>query len=141
MIDPATFNTLRQFRAGVYDRFGARRDALFELLDAATVAGLVPSLAYLSLPPVHRRRWGSLYDALVAGDIDAPALRELLRPLSAGEQSTVKAHPTMSDRANRHRHWLQRRSRQHPVGNRNRVVRRPWKAAARPSVREALASS
>jgi len=41
MIDPATFNTLRQFRAGVYDRFGARRDALFELLDAATVAGLV----------------------------------------------------------------------------------------------------
>ena len=43
MIDPATFNTLRQFRAGVYDRFGARRDALFELLDAATVVGLVPS--------------------------------------------------------------------------------------------------
>jgi hypothetical protein len=53
MIDPATFNTLRQFRAGVYDCFGARRDALFELLDAATVAGLVPSLAYLSLPAVH----------------------------------------------------------------------------------------
>src|SRR5713101_5244249 len=62
MIDPATFNTLRQFRAGVYDCFCARRDALFELLDAATVAGLVPSLAYVSLPPVHRRRWGSLDD-------------------------------------------------------------------------------
>src|SRR5438132_760575 len=87
MIDPATFNTLRQFRAGVYDCFGARRDALFELLDAATVAGLVPSLAYLSLPPVHRRRWGSLYDALAAGDIDAPALRELVAryPLDDGQ--------------------------------------------------------
>src|SRR5260370_8864537 len=78
MLDPLTLNTLRQFRAGVYDFFGARRDALFELLDAATVAGLVPSLAYLSLPPVHRRGWSSLYDALAAGDIDAPALRELI---------------------------------------------------------------
>src|SRR5438132_646296 len=87
MIDPATFNTLRQFRAGVYDCFGARRDALFELLDAATVAGLVPSLAYLSLPPVHRRRWGSLYDALAAGTLEAPALRELVAryPLDDGQ--------------------------------------------------------
>src|SRR5207244_11234724 len=78
---------LRQFRAGVYDCFGARRDALFELLDAATVAGLVPSLAYVSLPPVHRRRWGSLYDALAAGVIDAPALRELVAryPLDDGQ--------------------------------------------------------
>ncbi len=87
MLDRATFNTLRQFRAGVYDRFGARRDALFELLDAATVAGLVPSLAYLSLVPVHRRRWGSLYAALAAGRLDAAALRELIAvyPLDDGQ--------------------------------------------------------
>jgi hypothetical protein len=87
MIDPATFNLLRQFRARVYQRFDKRADALFELLDAVTVAGLVPSLAYLSLPPVHRRRWGSLYDALAAGDIDAPALRELVAryPLDDGQ--------------------------------------------------------
>jgi hypothetical protein len=87
MIEPATFNRLRQFRARVYDCFGPRRDALFELLDAATVAGLVPSLAYLSLPPVHRRRWGSLYDALAAGDVDAQALRELVAhyPLDDGQ--------------------------------------------------------
>ena len=45
MIDPTVFNTLREFRAGVYRRFGARRDALFDLLDAATVAGVVASLA------------------------------------------------------------------------------------------------
>jgi hypothetical protein len=85
MIEPATFNRLRQFRARVYDCFGPRRDALFELLDAATVAGLVPSLAYLSLPPVHRRRWGSLYDTLAAGDVDAPALRELVACQDGGE--------------------------------------------------------
>ena len=64
MLDPVMFNSLRRFRAGVYGAFGARRDALFELLDAATVAGLVPSLAHLSLPAVHRRGWGSLYAAL-----------------------------------------------------------------------------
>ena len=49
MIEPTTFNTLRQFRARVYEHFDARRDALFELLDAATVAGLVPGVGeYLS---------------------------------------------------------------------------------------------
>jgi hypothetical protein len=87
MIDPVLFNTLRQFRAGVYNRLGARRDALFDLLDAATVAGLVPSLAYLSLTAVYRRGWGSLYDALAAGTMDAPALRELVGrwPLDDGQ--------------------------------------------------------
>ncbi len=87
MIDPATLETLRGFRRGVYARFGARRDALFDLLDAATVAGLVPSLAYLSLPAVHRRGWGSLYDALAAGTLDEAALRDLLGqyPLDDGQ--------------------------------------------------------
>src|SRR5918995_5514692 len=87
MIDPVLFNTLRQFRAGVYQRFGSRRDALFEVLDAAMVAGLVPSLAHLSLMAAHRRRWGSLYDALAVGTLDAPALRELVGrwPLDDGQ--------------------------------------------------------
>ena len=87
MVDPILVNTLRQLRAGVYRSFGARRDALFELLDAATVAGLVPSLAHLSLTTVHRRTWGSLYDALAAGTINEPALRELVGrcPLDDGQ--------------------------------------------------------
>ena len=78
MIDPVMFNSLRRFRGGVYGAFGARRDALFELLDAAMVAGLVPSLAHLSLTAVHRRKWGSLYDALSAGSMNVAALRELV---------------------------------------------------------------
>ena len=55
MVDPVMFNSLRRFRAGVYGAFGARRDALFELLDAATIAGLVPSLAHLSLTAADLR--------------------------------------------------------------------------------------
>jgi hypothetical protein len=87
MIDPATFHALRAFRADVYCRLGARRDALFELLDAATVAGAVPSLAHVSLPALHRRGWGSLYAALAAGTLDVPALRELVgcHPLDDGQ--------------------------------------------------------
>jgi len=71
----------------VYEHFAARRDALFELLDAATVAGLVPSLVYLSLAAVHRRGWGSLYDALAAGRLDAAGVRDLLAsyPLDDGQ--------------------------------------------------------
>jgi hypothetical protein len=86
MVDPATFTALRAFRARVYSRFGARRDALFELLDAATTAGLAPSLAHLSLAAVHRRGWGSLYAALAVGTMDLPALRELVgrHPLDDG---------------------------------------------------------
>jgi hypothetical protein len=87
MLDPVVFNSLRRFRAGVYGAFGARRDALFELMDAATVAGLVPSLAHLSLTAVHRRGWGSLYDALAAGTLDTAALRRLVGrwPLDDGQ--------------------------------------------------------
>jgi hypothetical protein len=87
MINPVLLNTLRQFRAGVYRRFGGRRDARFDLLDAAIVAGLVPSLAHLSLTAVHRRGWGSLYDALASGSLDAPRLRELVGryPLDDGQ--------------------------------------------------------
>jgi hypothetical protein len=87
MIDSVLFNTLRQFRAGVYQRFGSRRDALFELLDGALVAGLVPSLAHVSLTAVHRRGWGSLYDALASDSQDAPRPRDLVSrsPLDDGQ--------------------------------------------------------
>src|ERR1700687_2752712 len=87
MITPVTVNCLRKFRAEVYQCFGTRRDALFELLDAAATAGLVSSLAHLSLEPVHRRVWGRLYDGVAAGSVDAPGLRGVLSryPLDDGQ--------------------------------------------------------
>src|SRR5215207_2313122 len=56
----------------------AFRAALFELTDALLSAGAHPSLAHLSLAPLHRRGWGSVYAALRRGEIDDQALRDLL---------------------------------------------------------------
>jgi hypothetical protein len=62
------------FRSRLYGCFRRRVDALFELCDALLTAGSVPSPVHLSLVPVHRRGWGSLYAALEKGRIDDGAL-------------------------------------------------------------------
>src|SRR4051812_7793262 len=87
MNDLPPFHALQAFRTGVYQRLGARRDALFEALDAATTVGPVPSLPYLSLAALHRRGWGSLYAALAEGRLDVSALRTLVsrHPLDDGQ--------------------------------------------------------
>jgi Transposase DDE domain len=79
--------TLRTFRAELYACFEQRADALFELMDAVLTAGPVTSPAHLSLEAVHRRGWGSVYDALALGRIDTEACRALLarQPLAAGQ--------------------------------------------------------
>lgn len=72
---------LHGFRDSLYRCFGRRADALFELTDAILTAGYVPSPPHLSLAPIHRRGWGSLYAALSKGGIGDEALRELLAGL------------------------------------------------------------
>src|SRR5215213_1075457 len=68
---------LRTFRRDLHDECMRRRaDALFELTDAFLTAGLVPSPSHLSLAPVHRRGWCSLYAALAKGRIDDGVVRE-----------------------------------------------------------------
>jgi hypothetical protein len=69
---------LRAFRGQLHACFPRRADALFELTDAILTAGTVPSPPHLSLVPVHRRGWVSLYAALSKGRIEAGALRDLL---------------------------------------------------------------
>ena len=79
--------TLAAFRRELYRCFDRRADALFELTDALLTADPIASPAYLSLEPVHRRRWGSLYAALAHGDIDEAGLRTLIgrHPLADGQ--------------------------------------------------------
>ena len=78
---------LHAFRQAVYEAFGARRDALFDLLDALLTAGAVPSPVHLSLAPAFRRGWGRLYAALARGEVCGAAVERLLaaQPLPLDE--------------------------------------------------------
>jgi hypothetical protein len=55
---------LKTFRQEVYNRLGAARDATFELTDAVLLTRNAYCLADLSLSPVFRRKWPSIYEAL-----------------------------------------------------------------------------
>jgi hypothetical protein len=91
-MDSSALDTFRAFRNSLYNCLHRRADALFELTDALLTAEAVPSPVHLSLQPSHRRGWGSLYNALSHGRIDAQALRRLLahHPL-AGSKTPVYA--------------------------------------------------
>src|SRR5258706_9697600 len=71
------WEALRAFRHEVYPLFGCRRDALFEALDAVLSAPTLETPAHLSLTPICRRGWGSLYAALNAGTMDLTRLETL----------------------------------------------------------------
>jgi hypothetical protein len=66
------------FRAELHACFTRRADALFELGDALLCAQAFSALPHLSLEPVCRRGWGSVYDALASGRVDTERLRDLL---------------------------------------------------------------
>jgi hypothetical protein len=69
---------LDAFRSELHACFPRRADALFELGDALLCTPAVESLPHLSLEPVCRRGWGSVYAALARGEVDAERLRDLL---------------------------------------------------------------
>jgi hypothetical protein len=77
------------FRAAIYAAFGARRDALFEVLDALLTSEPGGSPVHLSLAPLHRRGWGSFYAALAEGEIVADTMEGVLAayapPVGASE--------------------------------------------------------
>jgi len=70
---------LADFRQLFYDRILLRAaDALFELLDAVLTTRAITCFAELSLAPVFRRGWPSLYEALDDGVIDTKAMLPML---------------------------------------------------------------
>lgn len=103
---------MRAFRQSLYDSFVRARDALFELLDALLLSAPLTSFPELSLQPVFRRRWPSLYAALDDGRLDDNRLLRLLvahlparePPLLVGDH-TAWARPyayTLADRGLQH---------------------------------------
>ncbi len=72
-------NKLIEFRQAVYENgILARRDALFDLLDALISEGPVSSFAMLSQSSQFQRKWPSLYAAVEDGEIDSQWLRTYL---------------------------------------------------------------
>ena len=58
------YQKIQQFRNKIYRLLGPAKDATFELMDAVLLTRKAYSFAELSLSPVFRRKWCSLYEAL-----------------------------------------------------------------------------
>lgn len=59
-----SFTDLKEFRKRAYCLLGNGKDSLFDLMDAVLTSRGVSSFAELSLSPVFRRTWPSLYKVL-----------------------------------------------------------------------------
>jgi hypothetical protein len=59
-----TLDRLKKFRQETYALLGNGRDAAMDLMDAVLVTRSPRSFAELSLSPVFRRKWPSLYESL-----------------------------------------------------------------------------
>ncbi len=72
-----TLEQLKQFRTGAYTILSKAKDALFDLMDAVLVTRSVYSFAELSLSPVFRRQWSSVYEAIQDGNPPGTELMKL----------------------------------------------------------------
>jgi len=86
-VTASSLEPLTRFRQQMYQLFTPRQDALFDLTDALLTTGPMLSPAHLSLDTSFQRDWGSVFDALVDGQIDGNAAETLLaqHPLEGGE--------------------------------------------------------
>ena len=66
-----------EFRETVYQKVHYRQDAILDMIDALTISSYVSSPVALSESPVFRRKFSSVYDALVHGELD-DGLKDLL---------------------------------------------------------------
>jgi len=86
---------LEEFRQVAYKYLGRAKDATFELTDAILLTRNVYCLAELSLSPVFRRKWPSIYEALQDSRPQRQKLMQLYikqipaegRPLLAGDHT------------------------------------------------------
>jgi len=63
------FNDLTEFRQAMYEHgFTKAKDGQFELVDALLAGGHIRSFPELSLSPVFRRKWPSVYAAIEGGE-------------------------------------------------------------------------
>ncbi|MDF5731219.1 MAG: hypothetical protein PUP92_25265 [Rhizonema sp. PD38] len=89
------FDKLKQFRSSVYTLLGKAKDALFDLMDAVLVTRSVYSFVELSVSPVFRRQWSSIYEALEDSNPPREELMKLyIKQLSQTEQIVLAGDHT-----------------------------------------------
>ncbi len=103
---------MKLFRTGVYTILGKARDALFDLMDAVLVTRSVDSFAELSVSPVFRRQWSSVYEAIQDGNPPRTELMKLyIKQLNPTEKIILAGDhtawarlnaPTLKDRTYEH---------------------------------------
>jgi hypothetical protein len=106
------FDKLKRFRQSAYTLLGKGKDVIFDLMDAVLTSPQVNSFVELSLSPVFRRAWSSLYAGLRQSRLPRRKLMQLYieqistetRPLLAGDH-TAWSRPearTLRDRTVEH---------------------------------------
>jgi hypothetical protein len=83
-----TKTNLSEFREAVYQKVVWRPAAILDLVDALTIAGHVNSPVALSESPLFRRRFSSVYDALVHGEL-SDDLKTLLNDSQDADWETI----------------------------------------------------
>ena len=72
-----SFADQKEFRKRAYCLLGNGKDCLFDLMDAVIISRSVPSFAELSLSPVFRRQWPSLYKVIERSEPPRETLMKL----------------------------------------------------------------
>ena len=70
------YQKLQEFRKSIYEHLGRAKDAVFELMDAVLTSPSTSSYVRLSMNPLFRRKWSSIYEAL---EDSRPARAKLLK--------------------------------------------------------------
>lgn len=85
-------DVLSKFRDAVYQEVRYRPDAILDLIDALTIAGQVSSPVAISESPLFRRKFSSVYDALLEGEIEVERLRDLLVACQPAESERMAGY-------------------------------------------------
>jgi hypothetical protein len=86
-----TKKRISEFREAVYQKVTFRPAAILDLVDALTIAGHVSSPVALSESPLFRRKFSSVYDALVHGEL-GDELKTLFSDSQVADWETIAGY-------------------------------------------------
>ena len=81
------FQKLQEFRKSIYEYLGTGKDAVFEIMDAVLTSPSISSYVSLSMNPLFRRKWSSIYEGLRdSRPVRAKLMKLMVQELPTEEQ-------------------------------------------------------